>query len=229
VKTLANFLCLIFLLSACGPSPEQQATMTATAQTATAAAWTPTPTTTSTPTYTPSPTLTETPTPTLTPTATASPTSTSSPTPTQEADRYYPPDNSFSILIPANWQTVDLGIEYPGLLGPQVEGITQNLVFVRETYGFPLAFYTALVQDKIITNVESLTSISEDFLATSTGLDYFRWITERTEQSTRLRQIYYIFENGDFKLTIIYTRQSGEAPEQDAIIAGSLDTFSFEP
>jgi hypothetical protein len=229
MKTLACFLCLTFLLSACGPSPEQQATLTSTAQTATAAAWTPTPTTTSTPTYTPSPTLTETPTPTLTPTATASPTSTSSLTPTQDPNRYYPPDNSFSILIPDGWRIVDLGIAYPGLLGPLVDGISQNVVFVSETYGFPLAFYTALLQDKIITNVESLTSISEDFLTTSSGLDYFRWVTERTVQSTRLRQIYYIFENGDFKLTIIYTRQSGEAPEQDAIIADSLDSIRFEP
>jgi hypothetical protein len=229
MKTLACFLCLILLLSACGPSLEQQANMTSTAQIATAAAWTPTPTATSTPTDTPSPTPTETLTPTLTPTATASPTSTSSPTPTQDPDRYYPPDNSFSILIPAGWQTVDLGIAYPGLLGPLVDGISQNVVFVSETYAFPLAFYTALLQDKIITNVESLTTISEDFLTTRSGLDYFRWVTERTEQSTRLRQIYYIFESGDFKLTIIYTRQSGEAPEQDAIIADSLDSISFEP
>jgi len=229
MKTLAYILCLIFLLSACGPSPEQRATMTSTAQTATAAAWTPTPTATSTPTHTPSSTPTTTPTPTLTPTATASPTSTSSPTPTQDPNRYYPPDNSFSILIPEGWQTVDLGIEYPALLGPQVAGISQNMVFVSETYDFPLAFYTALLQDKIITNLESLTSISEDFLATSSGIDYFHWVTERTEQSTRLRQIYYIFENGDFKLTIIFTRQSGEAAEQDAIIDGIIDTISFEP
>jgi hypothetical protein len=209
LKTLANFLCLIFLLSACGPSPKQQATMTSTAQTATAAAWTPTPTATSTPTYTPSPTPTETPTPTLTPTASASPTSTSSPTPTQDPDRYYPPDNSFSILIPAGWQIGDLGIKYLGLLGHQVEGISQNLAFVSETFNYPLAFYTAILQDKVTASIESLISISEEFLTTSAGIDYFRWVTERTEQDTRLRQVYYSFEKGDFKLTIIYTRQSG--------------------
>jgi len=60
-------LVFTFILSACGPSPEQQATMTATAATATAAGWTKTPTPTSTPTNTPTPTSTNTPTPTPTP------------------------------------------------------------------------------------------------------------------------------------------------------------------
>ena len=32
-------LAILLILAACGPSPEQQATMTATAQTATAAVW----------------------------------------------------------------------------------------------------------------------------------------------------------------------------------------------
>lgn len=73
---LLSFLILFALLPACGPSPEQQATMTATAQTATAAAWTrtPTPTATFTPTRTFTPTETPTPTVTDTPTITPSPT-----------------------------------------------------------------------------------------------------------------------------------------------------------
>jgi len=68
---------LVFLLvSACGPSPEEQATLTATSITATAAAWTktPTPTLTFTPTETFTPTLTFTPTITPSPTISATPT-----------------------------------------------------------------------------------------------------------------------------------------------------------
>jgi hypothetical protein len=223
MKTIVYFLCLIFLLTACGPSPEQQATMTSTALTATAAAWTPTPTATNTPTFTPSPTPTNTPTPTLSPTATSSPTS------TQDPNRYSPPDNSFSIMLPEGWQSVDLGMEYPGLLGPRVEGIFQNLVFVYETSTFPLAFYAAVVQDNVTSTLEEFSSLSEDFLTTSSGIDYFRWVTENSQQATRVRQVFYMFENGDWKLTIIYTRQSGEAPEQDAIIDGIMDTIILEP
>lgn len=65
-------LFLVLFLTACGPSAEEQATMTATAMTATAASWTRTPTSTntatSTPTLTPTPTETSTPTPSETPT-----------------------------------------------------------------------------------------------------------------------------------------------------------------
>lgn len=67
---------LVLLVTACGPSPEQQATLTATAVTATAASWTKT----STPTLTLTPTATLTPTITFTPTLT--PTATISATPT---------------------------------------------------------------------------------------------------------------------------------------------------
>jgi hypothetical protein len=80
-KSLLIFF-LFVLVSACGPSPEEQTAMTVTAQTATAAMWTktPTPTATFTSTYTSTPTFTSTSTPTLTPTITSTPTITPSPT-----------------------------------------------------------------------------------------------------------------------------------------------------
>jgi hypothetical protein len=67
---------VIVLLSACGPSPQQQTTLTAEAITATAASWTKilTPTNTFTPTETLMPTTTFTPTITLTPSITPTPT-----------------------------------------------------------------------------------------------------------------------------------------------------------
>jgi hypothetical protein len=82
--SLLLVLLLVTFVPACGPSPEQQASLTAAAETATAAAWTPThtPTDTFTPTVTDTPT--ETPTPTFTPTFTdtPSPTVTITPSPT---------------------------------------------------------------------------------------------------------------------------------------------------
>ncbi len=73
-KKLLIFLLtgLLFAVTACGPSPEVQATRTATAQTATAQAWTRT--------YTPSPSFTPTYTSTFTPTLTLTPTITDTPT-----------------------------------------------------------------------------------------------------------------------------------------------------
>jgi hypothetical protein len=81
-------ICIPIVLSGCGPSLEQQVSMTFAAQTVTAAAWTSTntftPSSTSTPTstYTPTPTFTpsSSPTETYTPTFTFTPTFTETPT-----------------------------------------------------------------------------------------------------------------------------------------------------
>lgn len=79
---LRIILLFSLLVSACAPSPEQQATLTATSITATAASWTetPRPTLTFTPTETLIPTETHTPTVTFTPTITPTATITATPT-----------------------------------------------------------------------------------------------------------------------------------------------------
>ena len=87
--------------------------------------------------------------------------------------------------------------------------------------------YAAFVQDNVTASIKNVNSIKEDFLTTSKGIDYFYWITEYTQQEVKVRQIYYIFENGDWKLTIIYTRQAGEAPTQDQVIDSAIDTIQF--
>jgi len=82
MKPYSVVFLIAILLSACAPSPEQQATLVATALTATADSWTKTPvaTFTFTPTETHTPTITLTPTETLTPTPTFTPTITATPT-----------------------------------------------------------------------------------------------------------------------------------------------------
>lgn len=75
-EPLNRILCLIaclFVITACGSSPQTLATQTSSARTEVASTWTETPTATNTP----QPTAT----PTFTPTATPTPTSTSTPTP----------------------------------------------------------------------------------------------------------------------------------------------------
>ena len=73
-KRIIVLLITLFILTACGPSPEEQVALTATSITAAAAAWTETPTSTFTPPSTFTSTATFTPTITLTPTITATPT-----------------------------------------------------------------------------------------------------------------------------------------------------------
>ena len=221
---------LILLVTACGPSVEEQAAMTAAAITATAAAWTKTPTITYTPTstatQTPTPTETFTPTPSETPTQT--PTQTSTPTNTPDPNRYYSPDGTFSFAALDGWEEVEVGLAYPVLLGPTVGGFNLNLVFVQEESTFPLAFYTAIAQGSVEENFQSLTPISEEFLYTDEGKDYFRWEVTNVQLGEVVHQVFYFFESGDWKLMIIYSRHSNAGMEYDALIDETMQTVEFE-
>ena len=85
MKPIPIFLFVLLLLTACAPSPAQQATLLAHNRAATEALWTQTPSATSTSTATPSSTPSFTPTLTPTPTFTPTPTSTFTPSPTLTA------------------------------------------------------------------------------------------------------------------------------------------------
>lgn len=82
MKHYRIILLILLCLSACVPSPEQQATQTSTSLTGTAASWTDTPVPTFTPTPSLTPTFTDTSTPTITYTATVTLTPTITATPT---------------------------------------------------------------------------------------------------------------------------------------------------
>ena len=229
MKGFAFFVCLLFILTACGPSPEQQAAMTATAMTATAAAWTPTPTATNTPTSTPTPTATETPTPTLTPTPTDTPTVTPSPTATHDPDRYYASDSSFSLVMPEGWEAQDAGMESDVLIGMSSGNYTPNIIFYTDTSEFPVAFLSAGVQDSLAEQLENLTTVSEDFLFTSSGIDYFRWEFNFSQSGIYIHSVAYFMEKGSWKLMITYSRLLNQDAKNDALVENAIDTIQFGP
>jgi hypothetical protein len=217
-----------FFLAACGPSPEQQATMTATAMTATAAAWTPTPSNTPSPTPTDTSTPTETPTPTNTSTPTQTPTKTATPTQTLDPNYYYAPDLTYSFIAPEDWQPQDVGLKYPALFGPTVGDFNLNLVIAQEETGFPMAFYSATIQDSFIKLFPDIVQISEEFLTTNAGKDYFRWEITYTQNSVKVHQVLYFFESGDWTLMIAYTRPADQGSEYDAVVEESMKTVRYE-
>jgi hypothetical protein len=235
MKTTCLFLalCLFMVLAACGPSPEQQATMTATALTATAAAWTPTPTATDTPTVTPTATPTQTPTPTRTLTSTPTATSTSTPTitltptPTPDPNRFTSKDSTFSLVPPKGWKQRDVGQDYPALIGPPTGNFTPNLIFIEDNSPFPVEFYTAQVQDALKGKLTDLISISEEYLITDEGKNYFKWVMENTQKGMVVRQTLYFFESGDAKLVITYTRLKSAGSEYDAQVDEAMKTVRF--
>jgi len=222
MKTFAIILCLSFLLAACGPSPEQQAAMTATAMTATAAAWTPTPTATNTPTPTPTLTPTVTPTPTLTPTAT------NTPTPTRDPNRYYAVDGSFSMMTPAGFETHDYGLKYLGLVGPKAGKGNVNLIFAGETNDISAIEYASALLEVFKAVDPNMTLISNESMTTPGGVEYIRMAVEYTASGVLVQQILYIFQLGDTKYSIIYTRPSDAGVEYDAIVDEAVNTFQFD-
>ena len=224
-------LLLCFLLAACGPSPEQQATMTATALTATAAAWTPTftatasPTATATATNTATPTLTSTPTPV--PTATRKPTKTPIPTDTPDPNRYFAPDNSYSLIPPEGWLPMDVGEDQPVLVGPTVGNYDIHMRFILQESTWPVAIYSAMVQDSLVGQLQNLNTIGEEFLTTDEGHTYFRWEMTFVAEGRTLHQVFYFFESGDWKLVIAYTRPNDAGAEYDALVDEAMETVRY--
>jgi hypothetical protein len=214
---LAISFCLILAVSACGPSAAQRAALTATAATATAAAWT------STPTLTP----TTTPTQTATATATSTPTLTPSPTVTLNPDLYYALDNSFTLMAPKGWLPADAQTDYPALKGPLAGNYAPNLTFFEDQSRYPMAFYSAIFQDRMQEQLTAYRQLKEEFLTTATGQDYFRWELEHTRGGAVFHQILYFYESGDWKLVITYTRLRSQGPKNDALIDAAMQTVQF--
>ncbi len=227
MKAIFLVFVLAVTITSCGPSSEQKATMTSVSLTSTAAAWTPTPTRTNTPTATATPTSTLTPTATNTATRTPTATLAATPTATHNPEVYYAPDNSFSISGLKGWEPRDVGLKYPALIGPAVGKFTLNLVFVVDKSIFPLAFYSAQVQDGIKTTVTVLKDISEDFLTTNAGKDYFRWVIEDSIKNVVYHQVVYMYESGDGKLVITYTRPVDQGQEYDELVDEAMKTVQF--
>jgi hypothetical protein len=223
MKNLGLLLCLFLLLTACGPSAEQQAALTATAMTATAAAWTPTPTTTNTPTPTLTPTPTKTPTPTLTPTAT------NTPTPTLDPNRYYASDDSFSMMIPNGWTTQDMGMDYLALTKFSLQEDSGTIVFSNEKVPFALVEYSSLIQESLKGVYPDMTVISADNAVTKSGLEYIRLELEYSLQNVPVHQTIYMFENGDAKIMVIYSRGNQTSTVDDPGVEEAIHTFQFGP
>ena len=104
-----------------------------------------------------------------------------------------------------------------------------NLIFIRDKSPFDVFFYAATVQDTLKENLQNLSQISEDYLTTDDGKDYFRWEVTDTQKGVRYRQVFYFFESGDWKLVITYTRPNNQGSEYDALVDEAMNTVRFSP
>ena len=68
-----------------------------------------------------------------------------------------------------------------------------TLNFYQEEVEFPLAFYTAIFQDSFSQEIADFDTISEEFLATFEGLEYFRWEFEAIIDGKSVHHIFCFF------------------------------------
>jgi len=125
------------------------------------------------------------------------------------------------------WEEVETGGPYPALVGPAFGEDRLSLIFFEEQATAPLAFYTALMQDKIMRELSGIKQISEDFLNTRSGEVYFRWELTITKEGATFHQIIYFYESGDWKLVIMYSRPEGQGMEYDRVIDETMITVQF--
>lgn len=217
---------ILFFLSACGPTPEQQAARTAAVLTETASAWTPTPSATIT--QTPTSTVTVTPIPSSTPTRL--PTKTLTPSATPDPNRYQSSDQAFSLLKLEDWEEDDAGMDYPALAGPLVQDYRLNLLFAKEENSLPVAMYSAFLQDDIAKNAPNVVTISEDFFVSDYQNEYFRWEIVNEYKGSTYHQIFYMFQSIDQDggiLIVTYTRPGNAGAEYDELIDAAMQTMLF--
>lgn len=213
---------LAWVLAACGPSPDQQAAMTATALTATAVQWTATPTSTSTPT------LTLIPTSTPLSTATPTPTLTLTPSLTPDPDRYYPPGTSMSMVVPEGWIPFTQG-GTAGLTNPTMKGFFPSILIIEDPVELDLGLYTAQLQDSLTPQLAGYKMIKEDFLTTPDGLPYFRWEFQvNNEEGKDVRVVMYVLEGGLRKGIFQYTRDKNSQQELDVQVEEAINSVRFE-
>jgi hypothetical protein len=119
-------------------------------------------------------------------------------------------------------------LKYLGLIGPEAGDGNINLIFAGETNNLSAIEYASALLEVLKTTDPNLTLISNEIMTTPDGLEYIRMAVVYAVGKSEVQQILYIFQQGDTKYTIIYTRPNDVGVEYDAIIDEAVNSFQFE-
>ena len=144
---------------------------------------------------------------------------------------------TFSFVTPQGWVK---GNDYRAvtLTGPTAASIQLYLAFDVNEFDFfgkpmqaddtGIPLYSAILQDDIKGIVtKDLVQVSEDFLFTTGGKTYFRWIIEHNANGIELHQNVYIFGSGTSFLSVVYSRPKSAGAENDALVDEAMKTLEF--
>ena len=169
------------------------------------------------------------PPPTTTRNLTPTPRPTATPTimPTEPGDRFTSMDGSFSFVMADGWKVIEENDNLLRVTGPERGGFYPNFVVSQTKDVMMLEWWSATFQDDIKANLGITTQLSEDFIKTDTGETCFRWEFKAIREGIEYHHIFYMYESGDWKMVIGYTRLENAGEDQDAPIDAAMLTVLY--
>jgi predicted secreted protein len=144
------------------------------------------------------------------------------------SERYISSDGSWSINLPEGWALNTEDTVYTTISGPGEVGSQPQLMVKQEWSEIVLELWAAAFQQDILASWEGYSRISEDYLQTDAGETCFRWEFNSTHQNALFHHIVYLFESGDWKLVMIYSRFEDIGAEQDASIDAAMRSVQYQ-
>jgi hypothetical protein len=177
-----------------------------------------------TPTPSPAPTNTSVPEHTLAPT----PESIDAPTPVPDG-RHVESEGGFSYVPPSGWQMAELpGFKYKIARGTPTGDFAPNMNVVDEAFSGSLGDYVAASIAFIEGLFEDVRVVSQEDFFTDEGERGIKVVIEDTQHDVKLYQVFYVFDAGEKKIIVTYTRLADQGQEYDALVDQSMKTFRIE-
>ena len=142
-------------------------------------------------------------------------------------ERFTSVDGSYSFVMADGWKVTEENDSMLRVTGPERGGFFPNFVVSQTEDFMMLEFWSATFQDDIKANLGVTTQISEDFITTNAGETCFRWEFKANREGIEYHHIFYMYESGDWKLVVGYTRLENAGEDQDASIDEVMRTVLY--
>jgi hypothetical protein len=133
------------------------------------------------------------------------------------------------MVLPERWTPEQTGIDrFEVITGPSVAGNPLNVYFYIEENDILFEMYAAYAQDLFRENLENDIQLSEAFLKTDLGEDYFRWTFTGRINGITVYNIGYVFDFDGMKVLALYTRPYSQGQSFDQVIDTAMRTMRSE-
>jgi len=135
----------------------------------------------------------------------------------------------FTISMPRGWQTIDVGLKYLSIRGPQDGSFTPNLVFIDEELVGPLSSYIDVVVGYYPLILSDFRLINRATFVTNAGVTAEYVTYQGTMGSISVRQRMYFIPNrrGTTVMQITCTAPFVGGERYDAVFDASVRTFNW--